>query len=57
MVDKAEGETHHVERWFNTLQQLLARFTRRALAFSKRDDIHEGLLRMFIYHYNLSCIS
>jgi hypothetical protein len=35
----------------------LARFTRRTLAFSKRDDLHEGLLRMFIYHYNLSCIS
>jgi insertion element IS1 protein InsB len=57
MVDKSEGETNHVERWFNTLRQRLARFTRRTLAFSKRDDLHEGLLRMFIYHYNLSCIS
>ena len=57
MVDKSEGETNHVERWFNTLRQRLARFTRRTLAFSKRDDIHDGLLRMFIYHYNLTCIS
>lgn len=57
MVDKTEGETNHVERWFNTLRQRLARFTRKTLAFSKRDDLHDGLLRMFIYDYNLSCIS
>lgn len=57
MVSKTDGETNHVERWFNTLRQRLARFTRKTLAFSKRDDIHEGLLRMFIYDYNLSCIS
>lgn len=29
----------------------------QTLAFSKRDDMHEGLLKMFIYDYNLSCIS
>ncbi|QPC83155.1 IS1 family transposase [Phototrophicus methaneseepsis] len=40
MVDKSEGETNHVERWFNTLRQRLARFTRKTLSFSKRDDIH-----------------
>jgi len=57
MVDKTEGETNHVERWFNTLRQRLARFTRKTLAFSKRDDMHDGLLKMFIYDYNLSCIS
>ena len=57
MVDKSEGETNHVERWFNTLRQRLARFTRKTLAFSKRDDLHDGLLCMFIYDYNLSCIS
>ena len=56
-VDKQTGQTAHVERWFNTLRQRLARFTRRSLAFSKRDDFHDGLLRLFIYHYNLSCIS
>jgi IS1 family transposase/transposase-like protein len=56
MVGKEEGETNHVERWFNTLRQRLARFTRKTLAFSKRDDLHHGLLRMFIYDYNLSCI-
>ena len=57
MVDKSEGQTTHVERWFNTLRQRLARFTRRTLAFSKRDNMHDGLLKMFIYNYNLSCIS
>lgn len=57
MVGKEEGQTNHVERWFNTLRQRLARFTRKTLAFSKRDDLHDGLLRLFIFDYNLSCIS
>jgi len=57
MVDKTEGHTNHVERWFNTLRQRLARFTRKTLAFSKRDDLHDGLVRMFICDYNRSCIS
>lgn len=57
MVGKEAGETNHVERWFNTLRQRLARFTRKTLAFSKRDDLYDGLLRMFIYDYNLSCIN
>ena len=56
-VGKDSGQTSHVERWFNTLRQRLGRFTRRTLAFSKRDDLHEGLLRLFIYDYNLFCIS
>lgn len=57
MVDKKSGETNHVERWFNTLRQRLARFTRKTLSFSKRDDIHQALLHRFIYQYNLSRIS
>ena len=57
MVGKDEGQTNQVERWFNTLRQRLARFTRRTLAFSTRDDLPDGLLRLFIYDYNLSCIS
>jgi len=56
-VDKGTGETNHVERWFNTLRQRLARFTRKTLSFSKRDDIHDGLVQLFIRDYNLSCIS
>ncbi len=57
MVGKAEGQLAHVERWFNTLRQRLARFTRKTLAFSKRDDRHLGVLHLFLYDYNLSCIS
>lgn len=57
MVGKDAGQTNHVERWFNTLRQRQARFTRKTLAFSKRDDLRDGLLRMFIYDYNLSCIT
>jgi IS1 family transposase/transposase-like protein len=56
-LDDPNGETNHVERWFNTLRQRLARFVRKTLAFSKRDDLHEGLLRLFIDHYNRTCIS
>ena len=56
-VNKDEGETNHVERWFNTLRQRLGRFTRKTLSFSKRDDMHEGVLRLFLRDYNLSCIS
>jgi len=39
------------------LRQRLARFIRKYLSFSKRDDIHQGLLHQFIYEYNLSRIS
>jgi IS1 family transposase/transposase-like protein len=56
-VGKDSGQTSHVERWFNTLCQRLGRFTRRTLAFSRRDDLHDGLLHLFIHDYNLSCIS
>lgn len=28
-VNKDEGETNHIERWFNTLRQRLSRFTRK----------------------------
>lgn len=57
MVDKASGQMAHVARFFNTLRQRLARFTRKTLAFSKREELHRGLLHLFIYAYNLSCIS
>jgi len=56
-VNKDEGETNHIERWFNTLRQRLSRFTRKTLSFSKRDDRHEDLLRLFLVRYNLACIS
>ncbi len=57
MINKPTGETSHAERWFNTLRQRLARFTRKTLAFSKTDAFHDGMLRLFIFQYNLDCIS
>ena len=56
-VNKDSGETNHVERWFNTLRQRLSRFTRKTLSFSKRDDKHEAVLRLFLHRYNSACIS
>lgn len=54
-VGKETGKTAHVERWNNTLRQRLARFVRKTLSFSKSDFFHDLVLRLFIYHYNLSC--
>jgi insertion element IS1 protein InsB len=56
-VDKASGQTNHIERWFNTLRQRLARFVRKTLAFSKSDKFHELVFRLFVHHYNLARIS
>ncbi len=52
-VGKDSGQTKHIERWFNTLRQRLARFVRKTLSFSK----HELVFRRFVHHYNLACIS
>lgn len=56
-VAKDSGETNHIERWFNTLRQHLARFVRKTLSFSKTDRFHDMALRLFIHHYNQLCIS
>ena len=56
-VGKDSGQTAHVERWFCTLRQRLARFVRKTLSFSKLDKFHQAFTRLFIHHYNLSCIS
>lgn len=52
-VGKETGETAHMERWYNTLRQWLARYTRRTLAFSKSDFYHELVTRWFIIEHNL----
>jgi IS1 family transposase/transposase-like protein len=54
---KDSGQTNHIERWFNTLRQRLARFVRKTLSFSKSDHFHEGAFRLFVHHYNSTCIS
>jgi IS1 family transposase len=56
-VGKDSGQTNHIERWFNTLRQRLARFVRKTLSFSKSDRFHEFAFRLFVHHYNASCIS
>ena len=51
-VGKETGETAHVERWNNTLRQLLARFVRMTLSFSKSMVMHEACLLLFLHRYN-----
>jgi insertion element IS1 protein InsB len=52
-VGKESGETAHMERWYNTLRQWLARYTRKTLAFSKTDFHHKLVTRWFITHHNI----
>jgi insertion element IS1 protein InsB len=56
-VGKDTGQTNHIERWFNTLRQRLARFVRKTLSFSKSDFLHALAFRLFAHHYNIACIS
>ncbi len=56
-VGKERGETNHVERWNLTLRQRLGRFVRKTLSFSKCDRMHEICLRLFLHHYNRSCLA
>ena len=51
-VGKESGETAHIERWNNTLRQRLARFVRKTLSFSKSDDFHEIVLKLYLFYYN-----
>jgi insertion element IS1 protein InsB len=51
-ASKASGQMAHVERWNNTLRQRLARFVRKTLSFSKSDEMHEKVLKLFIHNYN-----
>ncbi len=53
-VDKASGQTMHMERWYCTLRQRLARFVRKTLSFSKADKYHHIVTKWFITEYNLS---
>lgn len=52
-VGKESGQTAHMERWYNTLRQWLARYTRKTLAFSKTDIHHALVTRWFITHHNM----
>ncbi len=53
-VGKDSGLTNHVERWTCTLRQRVGRFVRKSLSFSKSEEMHELMLKLFIHNYNLS---
>ena len=53
-VGKETGETAHMERWYNTLRQRLARYVRKTLSFSKSDKFHHLFTKWFIFEYNVS---
>jgi len=54
-VGKETGETAHMERWYNTLRQRLARYVRKTLSFSKSDKFHHLFTKWFIFEYNIAC--
>ena len=53
-VGKDSGETAHMERWYNTFRQRLARFVRKTLSFSKSDAYHYMVTKWFIVEHNLA---
>lgn len=56
-VGKESGQTAHVERWNNTLRQRVGRLVRKTLSFSKSDDFHAAVLKIFLHFYNLEHLS
>ena len=52
-LPKGSGQTNHQERFYNTLRQWSARYTRRTLSFSKEDVYHDLVTRWFIIDHNL----
>lgn len=53
-VGKESGQTAHVERWYNTLRQRLARFVRKTLSFSKSDAFHHMTTKWYILDLSLT---
>jgi len=54
-VGKETGETAHMERWYNTVRQRLARYVRKTLSFSKSLKFHHLVTKWFIVEYNMAC--
>jgi IS1 family transposase len=52
-VGKESGQSAHMERWYNTFRQRLARFVHKTLSFSKLDRNHWLVTYWFIAEYNL----
>lgn len=53
-VDKASGETSHIERFNNTLRQRCSNLVRKTLSFSKSLEYHKKRIYNFIESYNKS---
>jgi len=51
-VDKASGETSHIERFNNTLRQRCSNLVRKTLSFSKSLEFHKIRIYNFIESYN-----
>jgi len=53
-ITKYSRDTNHIERFFSTLRQRVARLARKTLSFSKSLSFHNGTIKNFICEYNLS---
>ena len=53
-VGKETGQTAHIERWNNTLRQRISRYVRKTLSFSKTDNMHYLVTKLFIVNYNIA---
>ena len=56
IISKDHRATNHLERWFNTLRQRVARFVRKTLSFSKNFAHHQAAFWRFVHHYNASLL-
>lgn len=53
-VGKKSGLTNQIERFINTMRQIISRLVRKTLSFSKKLEIHIGAIWHFIHDYNAS---
>src|SRR5262249_40940789 len=53
-ITKNARQTHHIERFNNTLRQRVSRLVRETLSFSKKLANHIGAIKYCICHYNLT---
>jgi insertion element IS1 protein InsB len=53
-ITKKARQTHHLERFNNTLRQRVSRLVRETLSFSKKRANHIGASKHFICHDNLT---
>jgi IS1 family transposase len=56
-VPKDRGELAHVEQFFGTVRQRLARYVRKTLSFLKSDRVHHLVTKLFIEAYNREVVT